>query len=144
MRIYTVHHRQEATGSLTGLGEDAILVKDGFSWPAFFVPLLWLIYKRMWIVLAFYLAVTAGLTALAEFALAPDSAIFAGNLAINLALGLEGNDLYRWTLSRRRYRERAVVVGRNLVTAEQRYFQAVAEAIGRRRTMAGAQTGEPA
>ena len=24
-------------------------VKDGFSWPALFVPLLWLIYHRMWI-----------------------------------------------------------------------------------------------
>jgi hypothetical protein len=141
MRIYTVHHRQEASGSLTGLGDDAVLVKDGFSWPAFLVPLLWLIYKRMWIVLAFYLAATAGLTALAQFALAPESAVFAGNLAINLILGLEGNDLYRWTLSRRRYRERAVVVGRNLVTAEQRYFQAVAEAIGRGRPAAGAQEG---
>jgi hypothetical protein len=141
MRIYTVHHRQEASGSLTGLGEDAILVKDGFSWPAFFVPLLWLIYKRMWIVLAFYLAATAGLTALAQFALATENAVFAGNLAINLILGLEGNNLYRWTLARRRYRERAVVVGRNLVTAEQRYFEAVAEAIGRGRAAAGAQGG---
>ena len=144
MRIYTVHHRQEATGSLTGLGEDAVLVKEGFSWPAFFIPLIWLVYKRMWIVLAFYVAATVGLALLADFAAAPETAVFVGSVAINLLLGLEGNDLYRWTLARRRYREQAVVVGRNLVTAEQRYFQAVAEAIGRRRTMAGGHTGEPA
>ena len=133
MRIYTVHHRQEASGSLTGLGDDAVLVKEGFSWPAFFIPLIWLIYKRMWIVLAFFLAVTIALTALARIADLPDSAMLVGSLAINLIMGLEGNDLYRWTLARRRYREQAVVVGHNLVTAEQRYFHAVAEAIGRRR-----------
>jgi hypothetical protein len=134
VRIYTVHHRQEASGSLTGLGDDAVLVKEGFSWPAFFIPPIWLIYKRMWIVLVFYVAVTIALTVLAQVALLPDSAVFVGNLAVNLILGLQGNDLYRWTLARRRYREQAVVVGRNLVTAEQRYFQAIAEAIGRRRT----------
>jgi len=138
LRVYTVHHRQEASGSLTGLGDDAILVKEGFSWPAFFVPALWLIYKRMWIVLAFYFAVAAGLTVLAQGAFVPETAVFVGNFAVNLILGLEGNDLYRWTLARRRYRERAVVMGRNLISAEQRYFEAVAEAIGRRRAAAGA------
>ena len=136
MRIYTVHHRQEASGSLTGLGEDAILVKEGFTWPGFLVPALWLLYKRMWIVLAFYLAATAGLALLAQGALLPETAVFVGNLAVNLLLGLEGNDLYRWTLARRRYREQAVVMGSDLVTAEQRYFEAVAEAIGRRRAVA--------
>lgn len=138
MKIYTVHHRQEASGSLTGLGEDAILVKEGFSWPAFLVPLIWLVYKRMWIVLPFYIAATAGLTMLAQSAVVVESAVFVGNLALNLILGLQGNDLYRWTLQRRRYREHAVVLGQNLVTAEQRYFEAIAEAIGRRRAMPGA------
>jgi hypothetical protein len=141
VRIYTVHHRQEASGSLTGLSEDVVLVKEGFSWPAFFIPLIWLIYKRMWIVLAFYIAVAAGLTVLAELALVPESAVFVGNLAINLILGLEGNDLYRWTLARRRYREQAVVMGSSLASAEQRYFAAIAEAIGRRRAVPGGHAG---
>ena len=133
-----MHHRQEASGSLTGLGEDAILVKEGFSWPAFLVPAFWLLYKRMWIVLVFYLFAMAGLALLAQSAFVPETAMFVGNLAISLIFGLEGNDLYRWTLARRRYREQAVVMGRDLISAEQRYFEAVAEAIGRRRTAAGA------
>lgn len=141
MKIYTVHHRQEASGSLTGLGEDVVLVKEGFSWPAFFVPLIWLIYKRMWIVLAFYVAATAGLMVLAQSIIMPESAVFVATLVLNLILGLEGNDLYRWTLGRRRYREQAVVVGRNLVTAEQRYFEAIAEAIRRRRAEPAVQAG---
>ncbi len=137
MKIYTVHHRQEASGSLTGLSEDAILVKEGFSWPAFFIPLIWLLYKRMWIVLVFYLAATAVLTAVAQCAAVAESDVFVGNVAVNLILGLQGNDLYRWTLQRRRYREQAVVLGQNLVTAEQRYFDAMAEAISRRRAVPG-------
>ena len=141
MKIYTVHHRQETTGSLTGLGEDVILVKEGFSWPAFLVPLIWLIYKRMWIVLAFYLAATAALTLLGQIAVVPESALFVGSFALNLILGLEGNDLYRWTLARRRYREHAVVMGNSLVSAEQRYFGAIAEAIGRRRAVPGGHAG---
>ena len=141
MKIYTVHHRQEASGSLTGLGEDVILVKEGFSWPAFFIPLIWLIYKRMWIVLAFYIAVTVGLTVLAQVALMPESAVFVATFVLNLIFGLEGNDLYRWTLGRRRYREQAVVMGSNLVTAEQRYFEASTEAIRRRRAESAVQAG---
>jgi hypothetical protein len=137
VRIYTVHHRQEASGSLIGLAEDAVLVKEGFSWPAFFVAPVWLIYKRMWVVLAFYIAVIVGLSLLAQGFAVTENAVFLGNLAVHLILGLEGNDLYRWTLERRRYREHAVVVGRNLVTAEQRYFAAVAEALGRRRVVPG-------
>ena len=135
MRVYTVHHRHEASGSLTGLGEDVMLVKEGFSWPAFFLAPIWLIYKRMWIVLAFYVAVAIALTVLAGMALVPDSAVFVGNLAVHFLLGLEGNDLYRWTLARRRYREHAVVIGKDLIAAEQRYFEAMTQATARRRAV---------
>ena len=135
MRVYSVHHRQEASGSLTGLGEDAILVKEGFSWPAFFLAPIWLIYKRMWIMLVFYVAVMIALTVLSGMAFAPEGVSFVGNLAVHLLLGLEGNNLYRWTLTRRRYREQAAVVGHDLVTAEQRYFEAITQAIGRRRAV---------
>jgi hypothetical protein len=141
LKVYSVHHRQEASGSLSGLAEDVILVKEGFSWPGFLVPLVWLVYKRMWIVLAFYIAATAGLTLLGQSAVAPESAIFVGSIALNLILGLEGNDLYRWTLARRRYREQSVVVGSDLVTAEQRYFEAMVDAIGRRRAEADVHGG---
>jgi hypothetical protein len=44
-------------------------------------------------------------------------------------------------LARRRYREQSVVVGSDLVTAEQRYFEAMADAIGRRRAEADVHGG---
>lgn len=143
MKIYTVHHRQEATGSLTGIADDAVLVKQGFSWPAFLVPLIWLVWKRMWIVLALYLAVGMGLAAAAYAELVSQGAVTAASLAVNLILGFQGNDLYRWTLERRRYREQAVVAGRDLAAAEHRYFSLAAEAIKRDRAIAGAVGGRP-
>lgn len=141
MNIYTVHHRQEATGSLTGLADDAVLVKQGFSWPAFLVPLFWLVWKRMWIVLALYLAVEMGLAAVTYTELASQGAVAAASLAVNLILGFQGNDLYRWTLERRRYREQAVVAGRDLAAAEHRYFSVAAGAIRRDRAVVGAVGG---
>ena len=59
MKTYTVHYRPEAGVSMTGLANDAILVKEGFSWPAFFIPFIWLIYQRMWIVFAAFIAIQA-------------------------------------------------------------------------------------
>ncbi len=126
-KIYTVHYREEAKGSLTGLGEDAILVKVGFSWPAFLFSPIWLAWKRMWIVLALFLAAEIGIVALVIAQWLPDDAIGIISLTLHLFMGFEGNDLYRWTLNRRRYRERAVVAGPNLEAAEQRFFAALAE-----------------
>lgn len=141
MKIYTVHNRQEASGSLVGLAEDVILVKEGFSWPALFIPLIWLIYKRMWIVLGFYLAAEAGLMATVYGGLLPEIGATAGTLALSLILGFEGNDLYRWTLHRRRYREHGFSVGEDYAAAEHRYFSAMADALGRGRAAAPVQTG---
>ncbi len=125
MKIYTVHHRSEAAGSLTGLTEDAIFVKEGFCWPAFFVPVIWLIYKRMWWVLVGLLAIEAALTAFIAVAGLGDGSAIAMSLAINLIMGFEGNDLYRWSLARRRYKLAAIVVGAGQEEAEHRYFSDV-------------------
>lgn len=125
MKIYTVHCRSEAAASLTGLADDAILVKEGFSWPAFFVPYIWLIYKRMWWVLAGFVAVEIAVSLLVVSAGLGDSTAIACSLAISLIMGYEGNDLYRWSLSRRRYRLVAIVTGAGLEEAEQRYFSSL-------------------
>lgn len=127
-KLFTVHYREEASGSLTGLAEDAILVKQGFSWPAFLFAPLWLLFKRMWIVLLLFLALAGGVTALGVARWIPDDVVTMLGLGLHLLLGLEGNDLYRWTLARRRYRERAVVAADNRLAAERRYFTLAGEA----------------
>ncbi|MGE0211702.1 MAG: DUF2628 domain-containing protein [Parvibaculaceae bacterium] len=121
-KLFTVHYREEASGSLTGQGEDAILVKQGFSWPAFLFGPFWLLFKRMWIVFVLFLALAAGLTALGLAGWVPDDAVTVLGFGLHLLLGFEGNDLYRWTLARRRCRERAAVAAENRLAAERRYF----------------------
>ena len=122
MNIYTVHHRSEVAGSLTGLSEEAVFVKEGFSWLAFFIPAIWLIYKRMWWVLAGLMVVEIALTALIALSGLGDGSAIAVSTAINLIMGFEGNDLYRWSLARRRYKLAAIVAGGGLEEAEHRYF----------------------
>ena len=122
MKLYTVHYRHEDARSLAGLADRAILVREGFSWPAFAFGPFWLGLRGMWIVLAVYVALMIVLVALARFAGMPEPVVSVVTSAINLLLGFEGNDLYRWSLARRRYHERAIVSGRDMEEAESRFF----------------------
>ena len=125
MKVYTVHYRQEAASSLTGLSDDTILVKEGFSWPALLFPLIWFLMNRMWIPAVIYMAFEVILFALAAWIEIPQQAVLICSLAVSLILGFEGNALLRWTLARRRFHERALVVARNLEEAEYKFFSSV-------------------
>ena len=124
MQVFTVHYRSEVESSPSGLAEDALFVKEGFSWPAFTVPAIWLIYKRMWWVLASYLVLQASLTGAAGAVGLGEWHVFLCSMALNLILGFEGNDFYRWSLARRRFRLGAIVAGSDLEEAEHRFFTA--------------------
>ena len=122
MNLYTVHYRHEDSHSLASLAERAILVRDGFSWPALVLGPAWLAWRSMWIVLAIYVAVMLVIVAAARLFGLPDGVSLVVTAAVNLLLALEGNGLYRWSLERRRYHERAVVTGASLAEAEERFF----------------------
>jgi len=121
-KLFTVHYPEEAARSLTGLGEQAVLVKEGFSWPAFLLAPAWLVFKRMWIVLTLFVAAALAIGALSYAGRISEDVATLLSIGLQLLLGFEGNDLYRWTLERRRYRERAVVSADNAVAAERRFF----------------------
>lgn len=98
----------------------AVFVKDGFSWPALLFGGLWLISRRLWLVLLGYLVATGLISALVgvfDRELASVALIF-----FQLLFGLEANELRRWTLQRHGYRLAAVVEGRGIEEAELRYF----------------------
>ena len=50
MRYYSVHAPDGEFDS----PEDFVFVKDGFSWPALFVPILWILWHRLWLTLVWY------------------------------------------------------------------------------------------
>ncbi|UFN48948.1 DUF2628 domain-containing protein [Roseomonas sp. OT10] len=83
------------------------LVPEGFAWWGFLFPPLWLAAKRLWWGLLGWLAL-AGLVALLPEPVEPWAA-----LALALLVGFHGRDLQRWTLARRGWPERDVVVARD-------------------------------
>ena len=103
MQLYTVH---QGPAPASG-GDDIVFVLDGFSWAALIVSPLWALFRSLW-------AVAAGVIIAA---LAIDAAA--------LLFAYEANDLRRWTLRRRGFRDAGIVMGRNLADAEQRFFEAM-------------------
>ncbi len=122
MKLYSVHYRHEDAASLAGLAERAVLVKEGFCWPALFFGPLWLAWRGLWLALAFYVALMLVVVAFAMLTGLPSGAVSLVTMAINLLLALEGNGVRRWSLERRRYHERTIVAGGNLPEAEERFF----------------------
>jgi len=117
MRLYTVHQNPDPLA-----GADLDFVKEGFCWPALFVPLLWSLWHRLWLVALLVLVGGGVVDALALWLGWSDAMITALTLAVAVLYAAEANDLRRWTLRRRGWREVAVASGRTLAEAEQRFF----------------------
>ena len=56
MRIYTVHLPAAAGDTGEDRAAAAVLVKEGFCWPAFFFAPLWALWHRLWLFFALVLA----------------------------------------------------------------------------------------
>ena len=55
MTLFSVYEPQSEAPDLEERADSLLFVKEGFSWPALFVPGLWLIYRRMWLELVLFL-----------------------------------------------------------------------------------------
>ncbi len=119
MKVFTVHTR---CGGLDP-DRDVVLVKEGFSWPAFFFSFGWALWCRLWFaalaIFAIEVAVNAGLAAMG----ADPASQAAVSLGVAAAVGLVGNDLKRRNLWRRGYVESDIVTGDGGDAAERRFFE---------------------
>jgi hypothetical protein len=121
MKIYTVHAPPAGDKGAADPTRFAF-VKEGFCWPALFVPVLWILYRRLWMVLLIVLVVTLVLGSLGDRLGGPvPGAIYA---LASLLFAFEANGLRRWTLERRGWRLIGVARGGRLAEAEQRFFSA--------------------
>ena len=119
MAVYTVHAPRLAEGETPDPAE-LVFVKDGFCWPALFIPVVWLIWRGLWLALLIYLVLVIGLASLAGFAGSDASTAVMVLFAVWFAL--EANGLRRWTLERHRHQLVGVVEGRTREEAERRFF----------------------
>jgi Protein of unknown function (DUF2628) len=118
MRVYTVHMRRPALDPEA----DFRLVKEGFSWPAFFFSFLWALWSRLWLVAAGLLALDLAANALLSLLDGNFWTQTALSLGLAILIGVFANDLKRWTLFRRGFLEVAVVTGNGIDAAERRFW----------------------
>ncbi len=101
MSTFTLHLPRDARPGDTTALDEAELVKDAFSWGAFFFTFFWFFVHRLWLaglaVLALMVAFGAAMNLLDVHPLAAALA----QALLQVLIGLEANSLRRWTLTRR-------------------------------------------
>lgn len=121
MAIYVVMEPPSRGGR-----KDGVLVRDGFHLLAFLVPVIWLLWHRLWIEALAALVVALALARLGSMAgYGPASGLL--SLLVAIYVGLEGAALRVAALRRRGWREWGAVEAGNAREAEIRYL---AEAFG--------------
>ena len=128
MAIYTIHVPDEAPDILTR-GERTVFVREGVSLRAFLFGLLYLLWHRLWVAAAVWIALLAAITALGLVIHPPLACIVALLGLMHLYLAIEGPDLLRWGLGRRGYTMRTLISAPGLAEAEALFFTRQPEAI---------------
>ena len=121
MTVYSVYEPVD-DADLEARTNKVAFVKEGIAWLALIVPILWLIYHRMWVELIAFLAIFLSLPLI--FGSGPASQELAGwsSLALTVLFAFEANDLRTWALRRRGFRFAGTAWGRDRVEAETRFF----------------------
>ena len=119
MRFYSVYQGPEARGD-----QDLIFIKDGFCWPALVLPFIWPVWRGLWLVALSVLVLLVAVSVAVQAGwLAPLTGT-AIEIVVAFIVAFEGNNLRRWTKSRRGWREVGMVSGRRLADAEREFFRA--------------------
>jgi hypothetical protein len=130
MPTYTVHEPPARNSSAASEPERFVFVRDGFYVWAFLLAPLWLIWRRLWLVLVIYLVVTFGVALAMRYAGVNVAARSFVMVLIAFLVGLEASTLRRFTLARRGWKNIGLVSGTTMEAAEQRFFNDWAAASG--------------
>jgi hypothetical protein len=119
MRLYSVYQGPEARGD-----QALIFIKDGFCWPALVLPFIWPAWRGLWLVALVAIALLIAISVAVQGGWIAPLTGSVIEVFVSLIVAFEGNNLRRWTKSRRGWREVGVVSGRRLADAEQSFFRA--------------------
>jgi hypothetical protein len=122
MSIYTVYEPPLKTDGPPPDPERFIFVRDGFSFWAFLLTPLWMLWHRLWLVFAGYIIVAIALQVGLVLIGAPSAVRIAVGVLLSLLIGFEAATLRRFGLSRRRWKNVGIVVGDDREAAERRFF----------------------
>ena len=124
MSTYTIHAAPPKAGEETSDPQRFVFVRDGFHFWAFLLAPLWMLYRRLWLVLLLYLVIVGVLGGALVALRAPATLQATLDILIALLVGFEAATLWRWTLERRGWQTLGFVVGDDEESAEQRFFGA--------------------
>lgn len=124
MAVYTVHQPPARHADPLPDAERIVFVRDGFSFWAFLVAPIWMLWHRMWLVLLGYVVIVGGIEAALSALGASRMALSVLGLFIALLIGLEASTLRRLNLRRRGFRDVGIVSGADREDAERRFFGA--------------------
>jgi hypothetical protein len=122
MPTYTVHEPPPRKGETVSAPERFVFVRDGFYVWAFLLAPLWLLWRRLWLAFAIYLAVNVVLGLGLKLIGAPDVLRFIATLLIALLIGFEASSIWRRKLAWKKWKMLGFVVGDDAEAAEQRFF----------------------
>src|SRR3972149_7066525 len=124
MTVYTVHEPPPRKNEDTTDPARFVFVRDGFYFWAFLLAPLWMLRRRLWLVLLLYVVVTGAVHA-ALWVLGMSVAVTVTvDILIALLVGFEAASMRRWTLTRRGWNNLGIVVAPNREAAERRFFDA--------------------
>ncbi len=101
---------------------DEVYVRDGFHVFGFLLPLVWLLWNRLWIETLVLLGAMLGLGLLGESSGSAELMVGFLSLLVSIYVGIEGPALRIWALRRRGYSEWGVVEAHDRADAETRYL----------------------
>jgi len=122
MPVYTVHEPPPRAGQIAVDPVRFVFVRDGFYFWGFLLGPLWMLWRRLWLVLLLYAIVIAAIGVALRLLQAPGGVQFAIAVLMALLVGFEAGTLRRWTLACRGWRTVGIVVGDDLEAAEHRFF----------------------
>jgi Protein of unknown function (DUF2628) len=122
MPVYTVHAPGSDGTDPRSMTDRFVFVRDGFYFWAFLFGPLWLAWHRLWLALIGTIAVWVGVVVALSLLQASAGTRLVVLLLIALLMGFEAASLWRWTVSRRKWRQLDVVVADDEETAERRFF----------------------
>ncbi|GGA90471.1 hypothetical protein GCM10011491_18000 [Brucella endophytica] len=139
MASYVVMEPPAETGKDTA--ERTVFVRDGFSFLALIMPVIWLLFYRLWFEAGLVLAAAVALGVAGEYWGAPGTATIL-TLLISILVALEGNNWRLSALRRKGYAEKGVIEADDRAEAEIRYFSngATAPATRKKRASRSAST----
>jgi len=124
MPAYAVLEPPRRNRSASDHADRFVFLRERFSLGAFLFGPLWMIWRRVWLVLVAYLVVIGfveyGLLRLG-IAWSAHAAVY---LLVQFLVGLEATSLRRWTRVRRGWRDCGIVIADDREMAERRFFDA--------------------